>query len=132
MRYLLFILLVTVITFSSAQPNLDLNFGQSGIQQLDLGTFDKPICMRALPDGDFLILVQPSEIIGFVDQDLAILKIDAQGNLDTSFGDQGKVKTDFIGFDASHPVDLHLLDDGTFWVLGYGQKIDTNEQPYII
>ncbi|MEO1418445.1 MAG: hypothetical protein AAFW00_24405 [Bacteroidota bacterium] len=132
MRFLLFTLLVTVVTFSFAQPNLDPNFGESGIQQLDLGTFDKPICIRALPDGHFLILVQASEIVGFVDQDLAILKIDAQGNLDTSFGDQGKVKTDFIEFDVSHPVDLHLLDDGKFWVLGYGQKIGTDEQPYII
>ena len=132
MRFLLFTLVVTVVSFSFAQPNLDLTFGQSGIQQLDLGTFDKPICMRALPDGHFLILAQPAELMGFVDQDLAILKIDAQGALDTSFGDQGKVKTDFIGFDVSHPVDLRLLDDGTFWVLGYGQKIGTDEQPYII
>jgi uncharacterized delta-60 repeat protein len=76
---------------------LDATFGHGGTTITDLGSEDVANGIALTPDGEI-------EVAGFtlgahVDRDFLLARYRADGSLDTSFADQGAVKTDLGGGD---------------------------------
>jgi uncharacterized delta-60 repeat protein len=89
------------------------DFGDWGQLFIDFSDDDAAHDMTLLPDGD---LVAAGHAIG-VSLDFALARFDAQGEMDGSFGDQGRVQTDFGGT-LEQAFDVTALPDGRIFVVG--------------
>ena len=89
--------------------NFDPSFGQQGKVTTDFGGTDVARAIVRLPDGRFVA-------VGGAGQDFAIARYTFKGDLDTTFGTQGKVTTDFGGDDRAEGVALQ--SDGMVVVVG--------------
>ena len=77
--------------------------------------------MIILPDGKILVAGYAEKQTEFRSRDFALALYDSDGSLDTSFGNQGKVITDFFGF-SDGIADIVILSDGKILVAGSAQK----------
>lgn len=84
-----------LIRFNS-DGTLDAGFGIGGTSDIPVVDFPNgetsAKLLRLLPDGKILVA-------GTIDGDLAMVRVNADGTLDTTFGVDGKVQTDFAGFE---------------------------------
>ncbi|AKS42549.1 delta-60 repeat domain-containing protein [Wenzhouxiangella marina] len=100
----------------SASGELDLTFANQGFQVLDLNNaLDEATAVEPLAGGR--ILVAGTSDDGTGNEDLAVLRLQADGSLDTSFGTGGWVTIDIDGNDDS-AQDLLVQPDGKVVVLG--------------
>lgn len=82
------------ISVAQSPGDSDLTFGNDGRQVLSVGAanaFSRAIVVQ--PDGKILVAGIASNGL---DNDFAVLRFNTNGSLDTSFGEQGKVFTDFL------------------------------------
>lgn len=101
---------VVALTLDGA---LHPDFGDQGRLLIDFSADDAAFDIALLPGGD---LVVAGQAVG-VGLDFALARIDAQGTLDCSFGDQGKVQTDFGGT-LEQAFDVTALPDGGVVLVG--------------
>ena len=93
--------------------SLDLSFGVGGRAFPAVGLVITSIVLQ--PDGK--ILGAGVTIIG-EDQSFLVIRLNSDGSLDQSFGNSGKVVTDFFS-DADAALDVELQTDGRIIVGGY-------------
>jgi uncharacterized delta-60 repeat protein len=91
----------------------DLTFGTSGAIFTDFGSSDVARAIVQQPDGKLILA-------GYAhngsDNDFALARYDANGNLDTSFGNGGKVTTEISGQDGAYAMALQA--DGKIILAG--------------
>ena len=100
----------------NADGSLDTSFGDGGKQTTDFGDLDNQGNALALqPDGKIVVAGSTSGEGGY---DFALARYNADGSLDTTFGDGGKQTTDFAGLDNQGNA-LALQPDGKIVVAGH-------------
>lgn len=115
------VILAVVAMVCTAQPAigapgaLDLSFGTGGVLSTDFGgTYDWAYAAAVQPDGK---IVTAGVSNGAATHDFALARYRPDGSIDPSFGDGGKVTTDFKGsFDWAYA--LALQPDGKIVVGG--------------
>ena len=86
--------------------SLDISFGDGGKVITDFGRNDVPQDILLQPDGKILVL----GFLGGGGLDLILVRYNANGSLDSSFGDGGKVILDIMYYDL--PYSFALQPDG--------------------
>jgi uncharacterized delta-60 repeat protein len=81
---------ITPVRVAAASGDFDLSFGNNGIVITDVMMRDWAQAVQALPGGKILVA-------GYSETDFALARYDANGNLDQTFGNGGRVTTDFGG-----------------------------------
>ena len=71
----------------------------------------------------YATVVNPNNFLGTANKDFALVRLNADGSLDTSFGSGGKVTTDFVGRDNS-AVGVVLQSSGN--LVAAGSTFDTD------
>jgi uncharacterized delta-60 repeat protein len=107
--------------FSKAQDgSLDTSFGNNGIVTTTIGSgdaFGRSVVIQ--PDGK--IVVAGEFLNTGSSNDFAVIRYDINGNLDTSFGTGGIVKT-IIGIDNDRGNTVALQPDGKIVVAGFSEN----------
>jgi uncharacterized delta-60 repeat protein len=105
-----------IITISNfAQTNFsDYSFGNLGVVLTDFGDGSE-IAHTIAVQADGKIIIAGYSYIG--NGDILIARLDQNGNLDNSFGNNGKVITDLGGFENSNKMKIIILDDGSFLLM---------------
>ncbi len=108
-------------------PNgsVDTSFGNDGISDGWIGNRVRARTMAIQSDGKILVAGEGnSAIVDFSAQDLFVARFNVDGSLDTSFGENGKVFTDFSGFEE-HSIEflnkMILQPDGKIILVGHRQ-----------
>jgi uncharacterized delta-60 repeat protein len=113
---------------------IDNSFGVNGFVSINFGTISNPgfytedviSCIKVQPDGKILAAGYTS--YGQERSKFALLRLDEDGTLDTAFGSNGKVITDF-NLDDDSISSLELLPDGKIIAIGiYYYNDDANEK----
>ena len=118
MRTLLTLILVSAFYVAIAQPgSLDPSFGNGGKAIIDINNTDDYGSSIILQDDGKIIIAGTAEnqINGY--RDFAIIRLEAFGYPDNSFGLNGKVVTDF-GFSYEECNAIALQDDGKLIAVG--------------
>lgn len=100
----------------NADGSLDTTFNGTGIVTTDFSSFsDSAVGVVVQSDGK---IVLAGTAYNGSDNDFALARYNADGSLDTGFGTDGKIMTDF-GLTSDHAGDLALQPDGKLVVSGY-------------
>lgn len=100
----------------NADGSLDTTFGSGGRRTYNLpGSYDALVSMAAQPDGK-IVMVGQTDDTGNTGP-LALLRVDANGTPDATFGNAGVVTTS-VGSDLTQPHDLALDANGKIVVVG--------------
>ena len=104
----------------SAQPGtLDPSFNISGtVTTTFVSGQDAGRSIAIQPDGKIIVAGSTYTSGTFYTYDFAICRYETDGTLDQSFGSNGKVTTDFYGYDEEAKC-LAIQDDGKILVAGY-------------
>lgn len=98
--------------------NLDMSFGNGGIVKQDItGNNDYGFASAIQTDGKILV-AGFGNIDTLTYNDFVILRYQANGNLDSSFGINGLVKTDLSGGHDDQAMSICLQSDGKILVAG--------------
>ena len=92
---------------------LDQNFGEGGKIRVNFGGVDSARDLVIQEDGKILVVGAANN-----QQDFGLLRLNANGSVDTSFGSDGKVTTNFSGTDFAEAVEIQR--DGKIVVVGGG------------
>ncbi len=105
---------------------LDTTFSDDGKVITDLGGFDDRACGVAIQnDGKIIAAGNSHSSHNGVDSDFALVRYDANGTLDTSFGANGIVTTNMGGHDGGLSVAIQY--DGKIIVAGFGDNGSNND-----
>lgn len=112
-----FVIVCAFLVFRFSQPvsaadgDLDTSFGGNGFVTTDIfGNADQAYGVAVQADGKIVVAGQ-SQV------DFALTRYNPDGSLDSTFGNNGKVTTDFFGgFDAAHGLAIQL--DGKIVAVG--------------
>ena len=96
--------------------SLDTSFGGDGKVNTDFGGFDYATSLGLQSDGKILVAGYTG-ISSSGGGDFALVRYNSDGTLDTSFDGDGKVTTDFGGWDRAESVTVE--SDGRILVAGY-------------
>jgi len=94
----------------NSDGTLDSRFASNGMVLTDFGGFDGAVAVALQASGGILVA-------GNSDEDVALARYNADGSLDSSFGTDGKVLTDFGGF-GGRAYAMLLQADGKIIVAG--------------
>lgn len=104
-----------MITRYLPDGSLDSSFGSGGITVIDLGTEELLHSVQLQTDGK--IVVAGQSFVTNSASDVLIVRFDQNGLLDSSFGTQGVVITDFNNrWDRA--LDMDITDDGRITIVG--------------
>jgi uncharacterized delta-60 repeat protein len=109
--------LVTGALMSMASPaaaadgDLDPTFGSGGQVITDFGSFDRAVAVALQADGKIVA-------VGQIDSDIAVVRYNAGGSLDPTFGTGGFVTTNVVSPAGDPGEDVVLLADGRILVVG--------------
>lgn len=118
--YTVFVTGLMVARFNE-NGTLDTSFSDDGyLQHSYAGSDDKAYNAVFTEDGD--ILITGMTISSTVDYSGLVMKVTGEGDIDTSFGDNGVALADVGTFDFAD--DLAVLNDGTVLVAGSGGSSD--------
>ena len=101
------------------------DFGDNGITQIDLGDTDKAISLEIQEDGKFLI--GGITLVNFGGPDARVTRVNSDGSIDSSFGDNGTTKIVSLPPSENHlNVDDRgreeasdiFIDDGNIYLSG--------------
>jgi uncharacterized delta-60 repeat protein len=96
--------------------DLDPTFGTAGKVTTDFFDGDDDVFAVAIQPGGKIVVAGLAQISS-EDSDFALARYNRDGSLDTSFGDDGKVTTDFFGF-AEAAIAVALQPDGKIVAVG--------------
>ncbi|MEV6304064.1 delta-60 repeat domain-containing protein [Actinoplanes sp. NPDC051861] len=99
----------------TADGTLDAGFGTGGKATADLGGHDIASALVRQPDGRLLVAGSTLDLDNGAPS-VAVARFNADGTLDTTFGDGGKVVTEFAG--GAQAVSAVLQPDGKLVVAG--------------
>lgn len=103
----------------NSNGTLDTSFGNGRKVTTDFaGLDDEALSAVIQADGKILVAGDSTTTSG---RDFALVRYNANGTLDTSFGNGGKVTTDFAGFDDG-AVSVHLQPNGKIILTGTAQN----------
>jgi len=109
----------TVVRLNQADGSLDNSFGVGGVQRIDFGFTDRAIDLAFNKDK---ILVAGIVVKSATDSDFGVTALNLDGRPDTTFGDEGKISTDFfLKQDGAQAI--KVSDDDEITVAGFA----TNE-----
>lgn len=91
--------------------SFDSTFGDNGVSRLSTPESEASEAIALLDDGKILM-------VGYRDDNFAIAKFNADGSLDTTFGDEGWKVVPFDGV-TSYASDVAIQDDGKIVVSGF-------------
>jgi uncharacterized delta-60 repeat protein len=103
-----------------AAGQLDLGFGSSGLLPIEFSSqsIDRAISVATQKDGKVVLVGRtnnaPNSLSG---ENFALVRLDADGYFDSSFGIGGKVETDFFG-DADRIISVAIQTNGRIVVSG--------------
>ena len=102
----------------NADGSLDTSFGNAGkvVMSMSPGLASDVSAMALQPDGK-IIAVGVGWPVVFTSFDFLVARYNADGTLDTGFGDGGKLFTDFFGFE-DRGVSIAVQPDGRILVAG--------------
>ncbi len=108
------------ITGTVTAGSLDPTFGTGGIVTTDIGTSttDSGRAVAIQPDGKIVVAGYADDYFSASRYDFAVVRYNADGSLDTSFGVGGKVTTDFAST-SDYAYGVALQSDGKIVVSGY-------------
>ncbi|MFO0999032.1 MAG: Calx-beta domain-containing protein [Planctomycetaceae bacterium] len=95
---------------------VDLSYGNNGVMQVSMGAFDDDAFAVALQGDGKAVVAGPVYSAGGVE--FGVTRFNADGTLDWSFGDEGKVRTQF-GTSSSTPASVIVQPDGRIVVGGF-------------
>ena len=95
----------------NADGSFDSTFGTSGMVSFSVGVNDTPYSVAVQANGKIVAA-------GASDSDIAVVRLNANGSLDSSFDGDGIVKTHIIGFGSAGAFDLALQPNGKIAVAG--------------
>jgi len=102
----------------AADGDLDPSFGSGGKVMTDFNnSTDIANAVATQADGKFIVVGTTYTNNDYTGEDFALARYNANGTLDTSFGVQGKVKTDFPGL-AAVASSVVIQPDGKIVVAG--------------
>jgi uncharacterized delta-60 repeat protein len=102
----------------AAAGDLDPTFGIGGKVLTDLKrSTDLANAVAAQADGKLVVVGQTYRNNDFSDEDFAVARYNTDGTLDTTFGNRGRVRTDFPGL-AAVPSAVVVQPDGKIVVAG--------------
>ncbi len=116
--FFIFLLSLSAVSGVTALPgDFDLNFGNSGKVITDVGgDLDEASSIIIQPDGKIIVVGYSVSLASFSD-DFALVRYNSDGTIDQSFGNSGKVTTDFdTNFDFA--LSANLQTDGKIVVVG--------------
>lgn len=99
----------------AAPGDLDRSFSGDGKRTIDFGRYDSASEVLIQPDGK-VVVVGGTAPRADRDGRLAVVRLNGDGSLDSTFGGDGKVETNLPG-SADYPVDAALQSDGRLVVL---------------
>lgn len=97
----------------------DASFGTNGIVQTDLeGEYDRANDVVIQADGKIVVAAQTDDIVTYPPvYDFVAIRYNSDGSLDSTFGGDGTVRTDFFGND-DQPIAMALSPDGSILIVG--------------
>src|SRR6266478_1688736 len=102
----------------SADGDLDPTFGNGGQVTTDFNhSTDIANAVALQPDGKFVVVGQTYRNNDYTGEDFAVARYNTDGTLDTTFGINGKVRTDFPGL-AAVASSVLIQPDGKILVAG--------------
>lgn len=117
------------LIFSQAQSGyLDPSFGNGGWVNTDFGGKDQSGCVAVQPDGKLLVGGRSNAFSGSFD--FIVVRYLENGQLDLSFGDQGKVVLDF-GSTQENVEFIHYLPENKILIGGYS-NLSPNTRSYVV
>ncbi len=112
-----------VLRFNS-NGTIDNSFGNNGQVNYSFTNFDNNALDVAI-QSDGKIIVAGNIKVDANDFDFAVLRLNSNGSLDTSFGVNGKIQNDFIGFNVPDSAQkIAIQNDGKIIVAGLSYTID--------
>lgn len=111
-------ILSTLVSIGQHPGYLDTGFGNQGIATFDISGLSNSISAMKPTSGGIISAGTSSEWEGSRG---FLLKTDTEGNIDNSFGTNGKVDFDFGG-DNSYVNDMVVLTDGRILVCGISEE----------
>jgi uncharacterized delta-60 repeat protein len=108
----------------NSDGSLDATFGTDGKVQIDFATsYDETSALALQPDGKIIVAGRATPNDG--SDDFGLIRLDANGALDTAFGNGGKVATDFGSAFLEQATGVALQSDGKIVAVGYTYTFDT-------
>jgi len=104
-----------VIIRYNPDGSLDSSFGIDGVTKISFRTEDIPYDVVVQPDGKIVVAGYSS--VGNMDDEFALARLNPDGSLDTSFGQGGKVESDFEGNETTISA-ITLQADGKIVAAG--------------
>ena len=102
----------------AAGGDLDLTFGTGGQVMTDFGrSTDLANAVAVQTDGKLVVVGQTYRHNDYSTEDFVVARYNTNGTLDTTFGVNGRVKTDFPGL-AAVPSSVVIQPDGKIVVVG--------------
>ena len=102
----------------AADGDLDPLFGSGGMVMTDLGkSTDIAEAVAIQADGKSVVVGTTYKNNDFSDEDFVVTRYNTDGTLDNTFGNRGKVRTDFPGL-AAVPSSVVIQPDGKIVVAG--------------
>lgn len=119
------LILLLISGTAQAQFALSPDFGNNGVQSFTIDDFHYPIDILSTDDDSLLLLANVGYVDTAFDYDVALMKLGPDGEIETSFGDNGLLRFDFPGIGNSIADEMVMLDDGRFLILGSGYALDS-------
>lgn len=120
----------------NADGSVDTSFGQQGLVEPHLTIaghllMDELKVIAALPNGKILLAGKalPLDGTSYFDSDLLIARMNPDGTVDTSFGDQGKVLTSIFKTTEEAVTSMTVMPDGRIVVAGNSSQLTTTGLP---
>ncbi len=112
------------VTKLNSDGSTDLSFGVDGWAGLHVGQGSYANeHMEVLGDGRIIVAASTWYSTSY---DLTMLCFNADGTLDTTFGDSGLVRTDITGADHDRVTDITVQPDGKILVSGFVDPVDNS------
>jgi len=108
----------SVIARYNPDGALDISFDNDGFVILSLGTSSDEGALAVAIQTDGKILVAGYTVFSTTAYDFAIIRLNTDGSLDSSFGNEGKVFTDFGNNSSDTASAIVIQPDGKFIVVG--------------
>jgi uncharacterized delta-60 repeat protein len=108
----------------NADGSLDTSFGSGGKATADFGGINdvaRSIAIQA--DGKIVVAGTADAAVDF---DFALARFNSNGNIDNSFGSEGKVSTEFVGLN-DEAFAVAIQRDGKIIAAGYARMFSTRE-----
>ncbi len=123
------------VTRYNEDGSMDKTFGIDGKASIRVGNqFSVPRNILVQNDGKIVVAGNVEDLYAETIQDFLVVRFNEDGNIDSTFGENGKTTTDFsdVVGGSSYEVaqSVELQSDGKIILGGYGTEISPDYRPY--